>query len=136
MREARLAPTDDALLNPGMGLYLQCGGKFQPVPADAWYRSIANIAYYRPCWSDLEPEEDADLEAYFGPIFDYWVNERGERVAFRIMAESVSSREKRCWTSTMRRTAAKQTTVTRMKSRASRAGNRICPRRAARWAGK
>lgn len=94
MREIEPEVTQEALLNPGMGLYLQCGGRFQPVPEDAWYRHMANIAYYRPCWVDVEPEEGADLAAYFDPIFDYWVTQRGERVAFRVMAESVSSRDR------------------------------------------
>ncbi|MHC4398959.1 MAG: hypothetical protein ACYTG0_04695 [Planctomycetota bacterium] len=94
MREATPASTDDVLLNPGMGLYLQCGGRFQPIPEDAWYLKIANIAYYRPCWSDVEPEEGADPEAYFSPLFDYWVDKLGGRIAFRVMAESVSSRHR------------------------------------------
>ena len=94
MREVQLVPTDRALLNPGMGLYLQCGGAFRPVAEDAWYGELANIAYYRPCWVDVEPEEGADLGAYFDPIFEYWVEQRGGRVAFRVMAESVSSRSR------------------------------------------
>ena len=91
MHDVHLTPTSDALLNPGMGLYLQCGGQLQTVPDEAWYRKMANIAYFRPCWVDVEPEEDADLATYFDPIFEYWVEQRGERVAFRVMAESVSS---------------------------------------------
>ena len=97
MREVVATPTDDVLLNPGMGLYLQCGGRFQPISEDAWYLKIANIAYYRPCWCDVEPEEGADLGAYFDPLFDYWVNKLGGRIALRVMAESVSSRH-RCVT--------------------------------------
>ncbi|MHB8900666.1 MAG: hypothetical protein ACYC6Y_18095, partial [Thermoguttaceae bacterium] len=92
MREVEPVVTDKALLNPGMGLYLQCGGKLQSLPEDAWYRPIAAIAYYRPCWVDVEPEEGANLNAWFDPIFGYWVQQRGERVALRVMAESVSNR--------------------------------------------
>ncbi|MFQ6098495.1 MAG: carbohydrate binding domain-containing protein [Armatimonadota bacterium] len=85
-------PTDDVLINPGMGLYLQCGPRFVEVPEDAWFLDIANIAYYRMNWSDLQPEPGPpDFDAYFKPIFDYWVGKLGGRVAFRVMCENVSS---------------------------------------------
>ena len=88
--------TDEVLLNPGMGLYMQAGSAFgyQPEQED-WYMSICDIAYYRMDWSRIKPEEDGNLfDEYFGPIFDFWVNKMGKRVAFRVMCENVSSREK------------------------------------------
>lgn len=86
--------TEDALINPGMGLYLACGGQIRPIEGDEWYLKIANIAYYRMGWSTVEPEEGADLNDYFGPIFDHWVTTHGGRVAIRVMAESTHNREK------------------------------------------
>ena len=83
---------DDVLLNPGIGLYLACSSAPAPVKGDEWFLKIANIAYYRMGWSDVEPEEGADLDKYFGPIFDFWVNKMHGRVAIRVMAESMHSR--------------------------------------------
>jgi len=85
--------TDEVLLNPGMGLYLAAGG-YQPKP-DAWFMKIADIAYFRPDWSQVKPEENGNrFDEYFGPLFDFWVNKMGKRVAFRIMSESMHSRTK------------------------------------------
>jgi len=93
MTEITPQTTDDVLLNPGMGLYLAAGG-YQPKP-DAWFMNIADIAYFRPDWSQVKPEENGNhFDEYFGPIFDFWVNKMGKRVAFRIMSESMHSRTK------------------------------------------
>ena len=86
-------PSDEVLLNPGMGLYLQAGGRFgyRP-PPDEWYLPIADIAYYRGDWSALNPEEGVyHFDEYFRPIFDFWVGELRKRVAFRFMSESMHS---------------------------------------------
>jgi hypothetical protein len=93
MTEITPQTTDDVLLNPGMGLYLAAGG-YQPKP-EAWFMKIADIAYFRPDWSQVKPEENGNhFDEYFGPIFDFWVNKMGKRVAFRIMSESMHSRTK------------------------------------------
>jgi len=87
--------TDEVLLNPGMGLYMQSGTRFgyQPEP-EHWYMQVCDIAYYRLNWSQIKPEEDGNLfDEYFGPIFDFWVKKLGKRVAFRVMCENVSSSE-------------------------------------------
>lgn len=87
--------TDEILLNPGMGLYMQAGPRFgyQPEP-EYWYMDVCDIVYYRLNWSQIKPEEDGNLfDEYFGPIFDFWVNKLGKRVAFRVMCENVSSSE-------------------------------------------
>lgn len=88
--------TNEVLLNPGMGLYLQAGSRFgyQPEPDD-WYMKVCDVAYYRLNWSQIKPEEDGNrFDEYFGPIFDFWVKKLGKRVAFRVMCENVSCREK------------------------------------------
>jgi hypothetical protein len=93
MTEVIPQTTDDVLLNPGMGLYLAPGG-YQP-KSDAWFMKIADIAYFRPDWSQVKPEENGNhFDEYFGPTFDFWVNKMGKRVAFRIMSESMHSRTK------------------------------------------
>jgi len=92
MTVVRPEPSDEVLFNPGMGLYLAGGAKFQPVPEGAWFLDIADIVYFRMNWSDIEPEENTDLDAYFGPIFAEWVGRAKRRVAFRVMSENVSSR--------------------------------------------
>ena len=90
--EATPRPTDEVLMNPGMGLYLQCGPRLSEVPDDAWFLKIADIAYFRMDWADLQPEpRPPNFDAYFAPIFDYWVGKLGRRVAFRVMCENVSS---------------------------------------------
>ncbi len=94
MREVEPTITDDVLFNPGMGLYLAGGNRlgYQP-PADAWALSLCDIVYFRPDWNDLEAEGPGKgFDAYFGPIFDFWVGQRGKRVAFRVMSESMHSR--------------------------------------------
>ena len=82
--------SDDVLFNPGMGLYLAGGSGLGYKPeADAWVLSLCDIVYFRPTWNDLEADgPGADFEAYFEPIFDFWVRRRGKRVAFRVMSES------------------------------------------------
>lgn len=90
-------PLSDAILfNPGMGLYLAGGGRlsYQP-PPDAWALTLCDIVYFRPGWCDVEGEgPGSGFDEYFGPIFDFWVKQRGKRVAFRVMSESMHSRSK------------------------------------------
>ena len=87
------ATSDDVLFNPGMGLYLAGGSRlgYRP-PADAWALSLCNIIYFRPDWNDLEPTGPGTaFDDYFDPIFDFWVQQRGLRVAFRVMSQSMHS---------------------------------------------
>ncbi len=88
--------TDAVLFNPGMGMYLPGGGRFREVPEDAWFlQELADIAYFRPVWSMLEEAEgEYKFDEYFGPIFDFWVEKLGKRVAFRVMSESTHFRGK------------------------------------------
>ncbi len=90
------ALSDEVLFNPGMGLYLAGGSGlgYQPEP-NAWALSLCDIVYFRPTWNDLEAEgPGAGFDAYFKPIFDFWVRQRGKRVAFRVMSESMHYRGK------------------------------------------
>ena len=88
--------SQDILFNPGMGLYLAGGGGLSYQPADdAWPLSLCDIVYFRPGWCDLEADgPGTGLAAYFEPIFDFWVKQRGKRVAFRVMSESMHSSSK------------------------------------------
>lgn len=86
-------PTDAVLFNPGMGLYLQ-----HP-PTDAkpkeWFLQIADIAYYRFDWSEVNPAPSKyRFEEVFGRLFDFWVRARGKRVAFRVMSENPNSKSR------------------------------------------
>ena len=82
---------DDVLLNPRMGLYMS-SPPLEP-QADEWYLDVCGVAYYRQHWADLNPEEGVyTFDEYFEPIFDYWVRQRGKRVAFGPMSESMHSR--------------------------------------------
>ena len=86
-------PTDAVLFNPGMGLYLQ----YPPLDAkpDEWFMQVADIAYYRLHWSDVNPEEGVyTFDEYFDPMFDFWVRQHGKRVAFGIMSQSKHGRKK------------------------------------------
>ena len=88
------ALNDDVLFNPGMGLYMAGGSglRYQPA-AGAQALSLCDIIYFRPDWNDLEADgPGAGFDAYFDPIFEFWVSERGKRVAFRVMSESMHSR--------------------------------------------
>ncbi len=84
-------PASDAVLfNPGMGLYLQ----YPPTDAkaDEWFMAIADIAYYRLDWAEVNPEPGVyRFDQYFGPLFEFWVNQRHKRVAFRVMCENMHS---------------------------------------------
>jgi len=85
--------TDEVLLNPGMGLYMQ----HPPLDAEAdeWFMQVADIAYYRLHWSDVNPEEGVyTFDEYFGPMFDFWVKHHGKRVAFGVMSQSKHGRKK------------------------------------------
>ncbi|MDY0167363.1 MAG: hypothetical protein RBS80_12515 [Thermoguttaceae bacterium] len=85
--------SDEILFNPGMGLYLQ----HPPLDAepDEWFMQAADIAYYRLHWADVNPEEGVyTFDEYFGPLFDFWVKQRGKRVAFGVMSQSMHGRRK------------------------------------------
>jgi len=89
--------SEELLFNPGMRLYLAGGSglRYQPA-ADAWALSLCDIVYFRPDWNDLEADgPGAGFDTYFDPIFDFWVKQRGKRVAFRVMSESMHSPSKR-----------------------------------------
>lgn len=84
------ALTDEVLLNPRMGLYLQ----YPPLTAkpEDWFMKIAGVAYYRMDWSDLNPEEGVyKFDEFFGPRFNFWVAQNHKRVAFRVMCQSMHS---------------------------------------------
>ncbi|MFC1794006.1 DUF4832 domain-containing protein [Planctomycetota bacterium] len=88
----QIAPSlsDEVLFNPGMGFYMAGGSGlgYKPKP-DAWLLSVCDIVYFRPTWNDLEEDgPEAGFAKYFEPIFEFWVRQRGKRVAFRIMSES------------------------------------------------
>lgn len=87
------AATERVLLNPGMGLYAQCGGGKSLAPPDAWWLPVIDIGYFRMDWADVQPNgPDDDPLTYFGPLFDQWVGQLGKRVAIRVMSESMHSR--------------------------------------------
>ena len=84
--------TDEVLFNPRMGLYL-AHPALEAEPDD-WTRQIADIAYYRLGWCTLNPEEGVyAFDDYFRPIFDFWVDQHGKRVAFGVMSQSKHSAE-------------------------------------------
>ncbi len=90
------ALSDAVLFNPGMGLYLAGGSGlgYRPDP-DAWVLSLCDIVYFRPTWNDLEADgSETGFGTYFDPIFDFWVRQRGKRVAFRVMSQSTHYRGK------------------------------------------
>lgn len=96
MREVVPKRSEAVLFNPGMGLYLAGGSGlgYQPEP-DAWPLAMADIVYFRPGWGDLEADgPGSHFDDYFEPIFDFWVKQRGKRVAFRVMSESMHSKLK------------------------------------------
>jgi len=87
-----LTPTvsNDVLLNPRMGLYLQ-HPTLDSKP-DEWFMQICDIAYYRLGWADVNPEAGVyTFDKYFGPMLDFWVKQQGKRFAFRVMSESMHS---------------------------------------------
>ncbi|MBN2313908.1 MAG: DUF4832 domain-containing protein [Sedimentisphaerales bacterium] len=95
-RQVTPALSDAVLFNPSMGLYMAGGSGlgYKPEP-DAWVLSLCDIVYFRPTWNDLEEVgPGTGLDAYFEPIFDFWVRQRGKRVAFRVMSESTHYRGK------------------------------------------
>ena len=95
-QEITPATSNAVLFNPGMGLYLAGGSglSYEP-PATAWTLSLCDIVYFRPSWNDLEAAgPGTGFDAYFDPIFDFWVRQRGKRVAFRVMSESMHSQWK------------------------------------------
>jgi hypothetical protein len=83
-------PLDQPVSNPHMGLYLQ----YPPadLPEDHWLLELADIAYRRVEWADVNPEPGVyAFDEVFGPLFDEWVAKRGRRVAFRVMCQSMHS---------------------------------------------
>jgi hypothetical protein len=94
LRTVQPESTGQVLFNPGLGLYLAGGStlRYQPTP-DAWVFQMADIIYFRPVWADLEEDgPGSGFDDYFQPIFDFWVEKLGKRVAFRVMSESMHSR--------------------------------------------
>ncbi len=84
-------PTDAVLFNPRMGLYMQ----YPPLelPSDHWMMRIADIAYYRLDWAEVNPEEGVyRFDEYFEPRFEKWVRREHKRVAFRVMSSNMHSR--------------------------------------------
>ena len=82
---------DDILFNPRMGMYM-ASPPLEPQD-DEWYLDVCDIAYYREHWADLNPEEGVyTFDEYFDPIFEYWVTQRGKRVAFGPMSQSKHGR--------------------------------------------
>ena len=84
----------DALVNPGMGLYLPGTLRAEDMPENVWFSKLVNIGYFRDDWSKLEPDAEGQykFDEYFRPIFDLWVKRWHKRVAFRFMAENMHSR--------------------------------------------
>jgi hypothetical protein len=73
-----------------MGLYLQ----YPPLdlPEDHWTLELADIAYRRVDWADVNPEPGVyTFEDVLGPQFEEWVQKRGMRVAFRVMCQNMHS---------------------------------------------
>lgn len=93
MVEVTPGQSDRPLVNPGMGIYLYGTLSLEDMPADAWFRDIVSIGYFRDDWAVLEPDAPGQyrFEEYFGPIFDLWVKRWGKRVAFRFMSENMHS---------------------------------------------
>jgi hypothetical protein len=96
LREIVPPVASDALINPGMGLYLNGTLDAADVPADAWFAPLIQIGYFRDDWSVIQPDGPGRdrFDAYFAPIFDLWVTRWHKRVAFRFMAENMHSRRK------------------------------------------
>ncbi|MBN1676029.1 MAG: DUF4832 domain-containing protein [Kiritimatiellae bacterium] len=89
MREVTPKPADEILFNPGMGIFMSSSSPGLRIGGDEWYLKISNIVYLRCAWAKVQPREDATLEEFFDPLFDYWVKQRKMRLAFRVMAECV-----------------------------------------------
>lgn len=96
MQDITPRASDEALVNPGMGLYLFGTLNADDMAAGAWYRDLINIGYFRDDWSKLEPDAEGQFkfDDYFRPIFDLWVNRWHKRVAFRFMSENMHSQQK------------------------------------------
>jgi len=86
-------PTDEVLFNSGMGVYLQ----YPPLDSrsDEWFMQIADIAYYRLHWCDVNPEEGVyTFDEWFEPRLDFWVKQHGKRLAFGVMSQSMHGHAK------------------------------------------
>jgi len=84
-------PSDAVLFNPRMGRYMQ----YPPLdsPNDHWMMRIADIAYYRVDWAEINPKEDGyGFDEFFKPRFEKWVGQEHKRVAFRAMSSNMHSR--------------------------------------------
>jgi hypothetical protein len=87
------APTDDVLLNPGMGLFIMPGLAVKHDYERDWYMPIVSVAYFRLDWSMLEPVEGKyRFDEVLGPAMQYWVG-RGKRVALRVISSNMHSRQ-------------------------------------------
>ncbi len=96
LQEFTPAAMDEALVNPGTGLYLYGTRSEADVNPNAWYYKLVNIGYFRDDWSVLEPDAEGQykFEEYFGPIFDLWVKKWHKRVSFRFMSQNMHSQRK------------------------------------------
>lgn len=95
-RQVTPSLSDEVLFNSGMGLYMAGGSGLAYKPEQhAWLLSACDIVYFRPTWNDLETDgPNTGFDKYFEPILDFWVRQRGKRVAFRVMSESTHYRGK------------------------------------------
>ena len=83
-------PLAGPVFNPRMGLYLQYPPSW--LAEDHWMLELADIAYRRVDWADLNPEPGVyTFEEVLGPDFEEWVVKRGLRVAFRVMCQNMHS---------------------------------------------
>jgi len=83
-------PLAGPVFNPRMGLYLQSPPAW--LAEDHWTLELANVAYRRVDWADLNPEPGVyAFEEVLGAQFNEWVEKRGLRVAFRVMCQNMHS---------------------------------------------
>ncbi len=86
---------DKVLFNPGMGLYFPTWCN-RP-ESNAWYSKIANIAYTRFTWAQLEPKEGVyKFDEVLGKWIKIWKN-LGYRVAFGVMSTTVERTATPLW---------------------------------------
>ena len=93
LKQAVLAPSNEVLVNPNMGLYLTGTLNEKDVPPGAWFDKAIGIGYFRDDWSKIQPNGPgpSHFDAYFKPIFDLWVTKWHKRVAFRFMSQNMHS---------------------------------------------
>jgi len=86
---------DKVLFNPGMGLYFPTWCN-RP-ESNAWYSRIANIAYTRFTWAQLEPKEGMYK---FDEVLGKWIRtwkKLGYRVAFGVMSTTMGKTATPLW---------------------------------------